>query len=80
MQQAVLADIALSLPIGFIAWGTGFEVPQGLTELGSSAVSGAVLLAVACASVSSALGITPDKIPFLSRAFKDHMQTIDTVD
>jgi hypothetical protein len=60
-----MVDIALLLPIGFIALGAGFEVPQGVTELGFVADFGAVLLAIAYASLSFALGITPDKIPFI---------------
>ena len=85
-QQAVFVDIALFLPgllaaaTGFIASGTGFEVPPGVTELGSDAVFGAVLLAIAYASASSALGITPDKIPFISQAVEDRMPTIDMFD
>jgi hypothetical protein len=86
MQQAIFVDIALFLPgllaaaTGLIASGTGFELPPGVTELGSDAVFGALLLTIAYASVSSALGITPDKIPFLSRAVEDRMPTIDMFD
>ena len=85
-QQAVFVDIALFVPsllaaaTGFIASGAGFEVPAGVTELGSDAVFGAVVLAIAYASVSSALGITPDKIPFISQAVENRMPTIDMFD
>ena len=85
-QQAVFVDIALFVPsllaaaTGFIASGAGFEVSAGVTELGSDAVFGAVVLAIAYASVSSALGITPDKIPFISQAVEDRMSTIDMFD
>ena len=87
-QQAVFVDIALFVPsllaaaTGFIASGAGFEVPAGVTELGSDAVFGAVVLAIAYvyASVSSALGITPDKIPFISQAVEDRMPSIDMFD
>jgi hypothetical protein len=87
-QQAVFVDIALFVPsvlaaaTGFIASsaGAGFEVPPGVTELGSDAVFGAVLLAIGYASVSSALGVTPNKIPFISQAVEDRMPTIDMFD
>jgi hypothetical protein len=85
-QQAVFVDIALFLPsllaaaTGFIASGAGFELPPGVTELGSDAVFGAVILAIAYASVSSAFGITPDKIPFISQAVEDRMPTVDMFD
>jgi hypothetical protein len=78
-QQAVFVDIALFFPgllaaaTGFIATNAGFEIPAGVTELGSDAVFGAVLLAIAYASVSSALGITPDKIPFISQAVENRL-------
>jgi Ca2+-binding EF-hand superfamily protein len=85
-KQAVYVDIALFFPgllaaaTGFIATNAGFEIPQGVTELGSDAVFGAVLLAIAYASVSSALGITPDKIPFISQAVEDRMPTIEMLE
>jgi hypothetical protein len=65
---------------GFIASGAGFEIPPGVTELGSDAVFAAVLLTIAYASVSSALGVTPDKIPFISQYTKNRMPTIDMFD
>jgi hypothetical protein len=86
MQQAIFVDIALFLPgllaaaTGFIASGSGFDLPPGVTELGSDAVFGALLLTIAYASVSSALGITPDKIPFLSQSVEDRMPTINMFD
>jgi hypothetical protein len=86
LEQAVFVDIALLLPgllaaaTGFIASGAGLEIPPGVTELGSDAVFGAVLLTIAYASVSSVLGITPDKIPFISQAVEDRMPTIDMFD
>jgi hypothetical protein len=86
LEQAVFVDIALILPgllataTGLIASGAGFEISPGVTELGSDAVFGAVLLTIAYASVSSVLGITPDKIPFISQAVKDRMPTIDMFD
>jgi HPt (histidine-containing phosphotransfer) domain-containing protein len=86
MQQAIFVDIALFIPgllvaaTGLLASGAGFELPTGVTELGSDVVFGAVLLTVAYASVSSALGITPNKIPFISQRVEDRMPTIDMFD
>jgi hypothetical protein len=85
-EQAVFVDIALILPgllaaaTGFIASGAGYEIPPGVAELGSDAVFGAVLLTIAYASVSSALGVAPDKIPFISQYTKNRMPTIDMFD
>jgi hypothetical protein len=86
MQQAIFVDIALFLPsllfaaTGLIASNTGFEIPPGVIELGSDAVFGALLLTIAYTSVSSVLGITPDKIPFISQAVEDRMPNIDMFD
>jgi hypothetical protein len=85
-EQAVFVDIALILPgllaaaTGFIASGAGYEIPPVVAELGSDAVFGAVLLTIAYASVSSALGVAPDKIPFISQYTKNRMPTIDMFD
>jgi hypothetical protein len=86
IQQAIFVDIALFFPgllaaaTGFIASGAGFEIPPGVTELGSDAIFGALLVTIAYASVSSALGITPDKVPFLSKAVENRMPTTEMFD
>jgi hypothetical protein len=86
MQQAIFVDIALFFPgllaalFGLIGSGAGFQVPPGLAELGSDVIFGAMLLTIGYASVSSLLGITPNKIPLISQAVDDRMPTIDMFD
>ena len=86
MQQAIFLDIALFLPSLLIALTAGvgsvagFQIPQGVNEVGSTAVFGALLLTLAYASISSLLGIKPDKIPIISQAVEDRMPTIDMFD
>lgn len=74
MQQAIFTDIALFVP-GLLATLTtaaapalGVEIPPGLGELGSDAVFIALLATIGYSSISSLLGETPDKVPFLSDA------------
>jgi hypothetical protein len=86
MQQAIFLDIALFFPGllaaigGLIASGAGASIPPAITELGSDAIFGALLLTVAYGSISSLLGITPDKIPLISKAVEDRMPTMDMFD
>ena len=86
MQQAIFVDIALFFPgllaalFGLIGSGAGFQIPPGLAELGSDVIFGAMLLTIGYASVSSLLGITPNKIPVISQAVDDRMPTIDMFD
>lgn len=86
MQQAIFLDIALFFPglvgavLALIASGTGAGIPPAITELGSDLIFGALLLTVAYASISSLLGITPNKIPGISQAVEDRMPSIDMFD
>jgi hypothetical protein len=86
MQQAIFLDIALFFPgligaiFGLVASGAGLQVPSGVTELGSDLIFGALFLTVAYASISSLLGITPNKIPGISQAVEDRMPTLDMFD
>jgi hypothetical protein len=87
MQQAIYLDIALFFPglIGALyslvfANLLGVQIPEGMAELSSDAVFAAVLVAIVYSSVSSLLGITPDKIPIISQAANDRMPTIDMFD
>lgn len=86
MQQAIYLDIALFLP-GLIAAiytlilsGLGFQMPPGVAEIGSDVMFVTLLASVGYSVASSALGITPDKIPFISKAVSDRMPTIDWFD
>lgn len=82
-QQAIFLDIALFFPgligalLALIGQGAGVQVPPVVAELGSDLIFGAVVLAVTYASASSLLGITPNKIPLISKAVDDRMPSID---
>lgn len=86
MQQAIFLDIALFFPslaaALFAAVGSmaGFTIPQAINQAGDTAIFGALLLVVAYASISSLLGIKPDKIPVISKAVEERMPTIDMFD
>ena len=86
MQQAIFLDIALFFPgfiaavLGVIGSSAGLTIPESFVELTNNAIFGALLLTVAYASVSSLLGITPDKIPLISQAVDDRMPTVDMFD
>lgn len=86
MQQAIFVDIALFFPgliaavYSLIGQGLGFELPLSITEIGTDAIFAVLLVTIAYATISSLLGITPDKIPFLSQAVNDRMPTTDMFD
>ena len=86
MQQAIFVDIALFFPgllaalYSLIAQAFGSALPASVTEIGTDAIFGVLLITIAYASISSLLGITPDKIPILSKAVNDRMPTIDMFD
>ena len=86
MQQAIFVDIALFFPgllaalYSLIAQGLGSALPAGVTEIGTDAIFGLLMITIAYASISSLLGITPDKIPVISKAVNDRMPTIDMFD
>ena len=86
MQQAIFLDIALFFP-GLIAGlyslaasGAGFSLPEGAIVLANDALFLTLLATIGYASVSSLLGQTPDKIPFISQATNDRMPTLDMFD
>merc|ERR1712025_329705 len=86
MQQAIFLDIALFFPglFGALLAGAGsaagFQIPQSISEAGTTAIFAVLALAVTYASISSLLGIKPDKIPIISDAVEDRMPTIDSFD
>lgn len=86
MQQAIFLDIALFFPglvgalLALVASGTGAQLPPGLAEVGSNVIFATLLLTVAYASISSLIGITPDKIPGISQAVEDRMPSVDMFD
>ena len=86
MQQAIFIDIALFFPgligalFALIGSGSGVAIPPVVSELGSDAIFISLLLTLAYASVSSLLGITPNKLPIISQAVEDRMPSIDMFD
>jgi Chloroplast import apparatus Tic20-like/EF-hand domain pair len=83
MQQAIYLDIALVIP-GLI--GAVIEIVGGgktspaLFELGSDAIFGLILLTIGYTTISSLLGVTPDKIPLISPAANARIPSIDMFD
>jgi hypothetical protein len=86
MQQAIFLDIALFFPGLFaginalILSGLGVQLPQSVTELGSDAVFFSFVAVIGYSVVSSLLGFTPDRIPFISNAVTQRMPTLDMFD
>jgi Chloroplast import apparatus Tic20-like/EF-hand domain pair len=83
MQQAIYLDIALVVP-GLI--GAVIEIVGGgktspaVFELGSDAIFGLILLTIGYTTISSLVGATPDKIPFISAAANARIPSIDMFD
>jgi hypothetical protein len=86
MQQAIYLDIALFFPgllaalYALVGQGLGFELPPALIELGSDGLFLTLLATLGYASISSLLGVTPDKIPLVSKASNDRMPSIEMFD
>ena len=86
MQQAIYLDIALFFPgllaalYALIASGTNMTLPPSVIELGSDALFGGLLLTLTYCAVSSLLGQTPDKLPFISDATNSRLPTVDMFD
>lgn len=83
MQQAIFVDIALFFPGligGVISAIGGSGIPPAVSELGTDAIFVSLLVVLGYCSVSSVLGITPDKLPLISQAVSDRMPTIDSFD
>jgi len=88
MQQAIFLDIGLFFPglvtglLGFALKGANVELPTSVVQLGTDAIFVTLLVALAYCSVSSLLGITPDKLPLISGAVTKRMPSVDmfTVD
>mmetsp|Transcript_8159 Transcript_8159/g.12133 ORF Transcript_8159/g.12133 Transcript_8159/m.12133 type:complete len:415 (-) Transcript_8159:441-1685(-) len=86
LQQSIFVDLALILPglltgvFAVLLPTLGVALPSNFAELGADAVFYLLLATLAYCSISSLLGITPDKIPFISQAVIDRMPTIDMFD
>jgi hypothetical protein len=83
MQQAIYLDIALFVPslLGALtvaaSSGLNMQLPPGAVELGSDAVFVTLMATLAYSTISSILGVTPDKLPVVSKAAGDRMPSID---
>lgn len=86
MQQAIFVDIALFFPglisglYQLILKGAGGTTAPGFSEIFSDVIFVTLIATLAYCSVSSLLGITPDKIPLISGAVTDRMPSIDMFD
>jgi Ca2+-binding EF-hand superfamily protein len=86
MQQAIFLDIALFFPgliaalYALIGQAAGFSLPPAVTEIGSDVMFVILLTTIGYATVSSLLGQTPNKIPFISEAVEARMPTVDMFD
>lgn len=86
MQQAIFLDIALFFPgllsglIGLLVGGANIQLPGSLVQLSTDAIFFTLIVAIVYSSVSSLLGIEPNKIPLISKAVDDRMPSIDMFD
>lgn len=86
MQQAIFIDIALFFPgllsgvLGLVLGGAGVQLPAILTQVSTDAIFVSLLAVLGYCSVSSLLGISPNKIPLISQAVEDRMPTVDMFD
>jgi len=84
MQQAIYLDFALFIPgiVGAITAAAasglfGYQLPPGIAEISSDAVFLTLLATLAYSTVSSLLGVEPDKIPLISDAVNKRVPSID---
>ena len=86
MQQAIYLDIALFFPgllLGIsqaVNQGLGLQIPPSFTEVASDVVFFTMLAVLTYTTISSLLGITPDKLPIVSKAANDRMPSLDMLD
>jgi len=84
-QQAVYLDLALFVPGLVIALAgaassfLGLSFPPVIGELSSDAVFVTLIATIGYSTVSSLLGVTPDKVPFLSESVNKRVPTADMV-
>ncbi|CAB9508174.1 Inherit from NOG: protein transport [Seminavis robusta] len=86
MQQAIFLDVALFVP-GLIAALTsgatqalGLNIPPMVGELSSDALFVGLVAILGYSAVSSLLGVTPDKVPFVSQAVNDRLPSADMIE
>mmetsp|Transcript_11750 Transcript_11750/g.16940 ORF Transcript_11750/g.16940 Transcript_11750/m.16940 type:complete len:372 (+) Transcript_11750:329-1444(+) len=86
MQQAIFVDFALFFP-GILLGAsqmlpkiTGASIAPSVVETAYDLVFFSMLGVFAYVTISSLLGITPDKLPIISKAVNDRMPSIDMFD
>lgn len=86
MQQAIFLDIALFFPgllsglIGLLVGGANVKLPDIVVQASTDAIFFTLVAAILYSTVSSLLGIEPNKIPLISKAVDDRMPSIDMFD
>jgi len=86
MQQAIFLDIALIVPglaTGLFSIGlkvAGGELPASFGTIFPNVIFATLLLSIAYCTISSLLGTTPDKLPFISDSVSNRMPSIDMFD
>ena len=85
MQQAIFLDVALFVPgligalAGLVSSGLGVSIPPLLSQVSSDAIFLGLVAMLGYATVSSLLGITPDKIPLISQTVNNRLPTADMI-
>lgn len=83
MQQAIFIDIALFFPgllsglIGLILGGANVQLPAIVTQISTDAIFVTLLAVLGYCTVSSLLGVEPNKVPIISQAVNDRMPSVD---
>lgn len=82
MQQAIFVDVALFFPglITGLVGLTGVQLPSIVSQIGNDVIFVTLLATIGYCSISSLLGITPNKIPYISKAVDDRMPSLDMFD
>jgi len=85
-QQAVFLDIFLFAPVviaglgAFLLSQAGVTIPPSVFEVGSDAMFLVLLATIGYSTMSSLLGETPNKLPFISKRVEDRMISADMFD
>lgn len=86
MQQAIFIDIALFFPsliaalYSLIAGSAGLQLPASVSTIGSDVIFFSLLATIVYCSVSSLLGVVPNKLPLISSAVEQRVPSIDMFD
>lgn len=82
MQQAIFLDVALFFPglIGGVIGLTGLKFPAIISQVGNDVIFVTLLAAIGYSTISSLLGITPNKIPLISKSVEARMPSVEMFD